>query len=72
MKIAIKMVKWIIYFLPVNFASDRMMSHVHGLAAKTQSFKMVAFEVPFFETNFFRIAGIPETDETSVSGEAEC
>ena len=35
------------------------------------SFKMAAFEVASFETNFFRIAGTSEA-VASVSGQDEC
>ena len=58
------------FLLPTNFNSDGMTSRKQGLAAK-YSFKMAAFKVASFETNFFRIAGSSEA-ETSVNEKAEC
>ena len=46
-----------------------MTSHKRSLAAK-YNFKMAAFKVTSFETDFFRIAGTSEA-ETSVSGKVE-
>ena len=59
-----------VFLLAVNFESDGMTWHKHGLAAKYSS-KMAISEVSSFETNFFRIAGTSEA-EISVSGKAEC
>ena len=56
-----------VFLLPANFESDGMTSHKQGLAAK-YSFKVAAFEIVSFETNFDE--NTSET-ESSVSGKAK-
>jgi len=53
-----------VFLHPANFNLNGMTSHKYGLAIN-YSFKMEAFEVASFETNFLRTAGTSEA-ETSV------
>ena len=58
--------------LPAHFESDGLTSHKHGLAAK-YSLKWRFWKSHsgrFFETNFFRVAGLQAA--TKSSGKAEC